>query len=99
MSFNKIVEAEIEAENTVISAKERAKQMVAEVLSKQTNVVEGAKIQGQKKFEADLADFETSLKTRIETENKKNKDNISSFEQTILKRKDIVVKQILSHFK
>lgn len=98
MSFNTIIEAEKEAENTVISAKDHAKQMIAEALSKQTIAIEDAKIQGQKKSEASFVDFETSLNTKIEVENKKNQDFLSKFEQTVLKKKGDVVKQILSRF-
>ena len=99
MSFNTILEAEKEADITVNTAKEKAKQMLAEALLKQEKDIEGAKTQGETKLQSDLIEFEKKLATTIETENKKKAEELKSFIQEALKRKEVAVKQIVANFK
>lgn len=99
MSFNTILEAEKEADITVNTAKEKAKQMVAEALLKQEKDIEEAKKLGEAKLQADLTEFEKNLGATIETENRKKAEELKVFIQEALKRKEAAVRQIVANFK
>lgn len=58
MSFNTILEAEKEADLRITTAKEKAKQMIADALVKQDNNIKDTKSDGETKLKADLVDFE-----------------------------------------
>ncbi len=99
MSFNTILEAEREADITINTVKEKAKQMVTEALLRQEKDIEEAKTQGGIKLQADLTEFEKKLNSTIETENKKRAEELKVFEQDALKRKSDVMKKIVANFK
>lgn len=99
MSFNTILEAEKEADLRITTAKEKAKQMIADALVKQEKDIKDAKIEGETQLKSDLVDFENKLKVTIETENKKRTEQLTTFVQEARKRKEALVKQIVSSFK
>lgn len=99
MSFNTILEAEKEADVAVNTAKDKAKQVIAEALMRQEKDIEEAKTQGRIKLQADLTEFEKKLNSTIETENKKKAEELKVFIQEALKRKEATVKQIVANFK
>ena len=99
MSFNTIIEAEREADLVVNVAKEKARQLVSEALTKKEKAFEEANIQGEAKLRADLADFEQKLVREIQQNKVKSDKILADFEQGVLSNQNKAVEAVVVGFK